>query len=225
MPVRRRRRSRTRSARIRRRRACGCSRSIPPGPRASITAVQSIRRQLRVVARQQGDRLRVGAGRRIPRAVSDEDLRGRRRRRRRAADHRSPRHERVAAVLAGRHARSPSSRPTSAPASSRRAVSRSPTRRARNANMRAYPMNGAWIAEILWAPDSQAVYVTMNEGHVRDRRAHVRDAGREGDARRRQGRAPRRTSAPRCSTRSASAATAGRSRIAKSARATWAISS
>ena len=25
-------------------------------------------------------------------------------------------------------------------------------------------MNGAWIAEILWAPDSQAVYVTMNEG-------------------------------------------------------------
>ena len=25
-------------------------------------------------------------------------------------------------------------------------------------------MSGAWIAEILWAPDSQAVYVTMNEG-------------------------------------------------------------
>jgi dipeptidyl aminopeptidase/acylaminoacyl peptidase len=33
-----------------------------------------------------------------------------------------------------------------------------------NANVRAYPMNGAWIAEILWAPDNQAVYVTMNEG-------------------------------------------------------------
>jgi dipeptidyl aminopeptidase/acylaminoacyl peptidase len=35
---------------------------------------------------------------------------------------------------------------------------------ARNTNVRAYPMNGAWIAEILWQPDSQAVYVTMNEG-------------------------------------------------------------
>ena len=34
----------------------------------------------------------------------------------------------------------------------------------KNAGVRAYPMNGAWIAEILWAPDSQAVYVTMNEG-------------------------------------------------------------
>jgi len=34
----------------------------------------------------------------------------------------------------------------------------------KNANVRAYPMNGAWIAEILWAPDTQAVYVTMNEG-------------------------------------------------------------
>ena len=33
-----------------------------------------------------------------------------------------------------------------------------------NANVRAYPMNGAWIAEILWTPDNQAVYVTMNEG-------------------------------------------------------------
>ena len=26
----------------------------------------------------------------------------------------------------------------------------------RNANVRAYPMNSAWIAEVLWAPDSQA---------------------------------------------------------------------
>ena len=25
-------------------------------------------------------------------------------------------------------------------------------------------MNGAWIAEILWAPDSQSLFVTMNEG-------------------------------------------------------------
>jgi dipeptidyl aminopeptidase/acylaminoacyl peptidase len=33
-----------------------------------------------------------------------------------------------------------------------------------NLGVRAYPMNGAWIAEVLWAPDSQAVYVTMNEG-------------------------------------------------------------
>lgn len=35
---------------------------------------------------------------------------------------------------------------------------------ARNANIRSFPMNGAWIAEILWTPDSQALYVTMNEG-------------------------------------------------------------
>ena len=35
---------------------------------------------------------------------------------------------------------------------------------ATNANIRAYPMNGAWIAEILWTPDSQSVLVTMNEG-------------------------------------------------------------
>ncbi len=34
----------------------------------------------------------------------------------------------------------------------------------RNAGLRSYPMNSAWIAEVLWAPDSQAVYVTMNEG-------------------------------------------------------------
>jgi dipeptidyl aminopeptidase/acylaminoacyl peptidase len=34
----------------------------------------------------------------------------------------------------------------------------------RNSNLRPYPMNGAWIAEIQWAPDSQSVYVTMNEG-------------------------------------------------------------
>ena len=35
---------------------------------------------------------------------------------------------------------------------------------ARNANIRAYPMNGAWIAEIVWSPDSQSLFVTMNEG-------------------------------------------------------------
>jgi dipeptidyl aminopeptidase/acylaminoacyl peptidase len=35
---------------------------------------------------------------------------------------------------------------------------------ATNSNIRSYPMNGAWMAEILWAPDSRAVYVTMNEG-------------------------------------------------------------
>jgi dipeptidyl aminopeptidase/acylaminoacyl peptidase len=34
----------------------------------------------------------------------------------------------------------------------------------RNANIRSYPMNGAWIAEILWQPDSERVLVTMNEG-------------------------------------------------------------
>ena len=33
-----------------------------------------------------------------------------------------------------------------------------------NANIRPYPMNGAWVAELLWAPDGKAVYVTMNEG-------------------------------------------------------------
>ena len=35
---------------------------------------------------------------------------------------------------------------------------------AANSNIRSYPMNGAWIADVLWQPDSQAVYVTMNEG-------------------------------------------------------------
>lgn len=35
---------------------------------------------------------------------------------------------------------------------------------ARNSNIRAFPMNGAWIAEVAWVPDSTAVYVTMNEG-------------------------------------------------------------
>ncbi len=34
----------------------------------------------------------------------------------------------------------------------------------RNTAVRAFPMNGAWIAEVLWTPDSQALYVTMNEG-------------------------------------------------------------
>jgi dipeptidyl aminopeptidase/acylaminoacyl peptidase len=30
--------------------------------------------------------------------------------------------------------------------------------------IRSYPMNGAWMSEILWAPDSQSLFVTMNEG-------------------------------------------------------------
>lgn len=34
----------------------------------------------------------------------------------------------------------------------------------RNVNVRSFPMNSAWIAELLWTPDSRAVYVTMNEG-------------------------------------------------------------
>ena len=33
-----------------------------------------------------------------------------------------------------------------------------------NANIRSFPMNSAWIAELLWTPDSSAIYVTMNEG-------------------------------------------------------------
>jgi dipeptidyl aminopeptidase/acylaminoacyl peptidase len=35
---------------------------------------------------------------------------------------------------------------------------------ARNSQIRSYPMNGAWIAEMLWAPDGKSVFVTMNEG-------------------------------------------------------------
>jgi dipeptidyl aminopeptidase/acylaminoacyl peptidase len=35
---------------------------------------------------------------------------------------------------------------------------------ARNSQIRAYAMNGAWIAEALWAPDNQSLFVTMNEG-------------------------------------------------------------
>ncbi len=69
-----------------------------PGTRGH--ARHSIRRQLLVVAGQQGDCLLVGAGRRISRAVSDQDLRGCGRRRRNSADHRPRRHECVAAVLA-----------------------------------------------------------------------------------------------------------------------------
>jgi dipeptidyl aminopeptidase/acylaminoacyl peptidase len=34
----------------------------------------------------------------------------------------------------------------------------------RNANIRSFPMSGAWIAELMWTPDSSAVYVTMNDG-------------------------------------------------------------
>jgi dipeptidyl aminopeptidase/acylaminoacyl peptidase len=34
----------------------------------------------------------------------------------------------------------------------------------RNVNIKSFPMNGAWIAESLWTPDSSALYVTMNEG-------------------------------------------------------------
>jgi dipeptidyl aminopeptidase/acylaminoacyl peptidase len=30
--------------------------------------------------------------------------------------------------------------------------------------IRSYPMNGAWIGEMVWAPDSQSLYVLMNEG-------------------------------------------------------------
>ena len=30
--------------------------------------------------------------------------------------------------------------------------------------IRAYPMNGAWIAEVVWARDGQSLFVTMNEG-------------------------------------------------------------
>ena len=33
-----------------------------------------------------------------------------------------------------------------------------------NAGIRAYPMNGAWIAEVAWLPDGQSLLVTMNEG-------------------------------------------------------------
>jgi dipeptidyl aminopeptidase/acylaminoacyl peptidase len=35
---------------------------------------------------------------------------------------------------------------------------------ATNSKIRSFPMNGAWIAESLWAPDGQSLFVTMNEG-------------------------------------------------------------
>jgi dipeptidyl aminopeptidase/acylaminoacyl peptidase len=31
-------------------------------------------------------------------------------------------------------------------------------------HIRAYPLNGAWMSEIVWAPDSRSLFVTMNEG-------------------------------------------------------------
>ena len=33
-----------------------------------------------------------------------------------------------------------------------------------NPQIRSYPMNSAWIADVLWAPDGQSLFVTMNEG-------------------------------------------------------------
>ena len=33
-----------------------------------------------------------------------------------------------------------------------------------NSSIRSYPMNGAWIGEMVWAPDAQAIYVLLNEG-------------------------------------------------------------
>ena len=35
---------------------------------------------------------------------------------------------------------------------------------ATNSQIRSYPMNGAWIAEVVWPPDGQSLFVTMNEG-------------------------------------------------------------
>ncbi len=35
---------------------------------------------------------------------------------------------------------------------------------AQNSQIRSYPMNGAWIAEVVWTPNGQSLYVTMNEG-------------------------------------------------------------
>src|SRR5688572_15718583 len=35
---------------------------------------------------------------------------------------------------------------------------------ATNSQVRSYPMNGAWIAEVVWPPDGQSLFVTMNEG-------------------------------------------------------------
>jgi dipeptidyl aminopeptidase/acylaminoacyl peptidase len=34
----------------------------------------------------------------------------------------------------------------------------------RERRIRTYPMNGAWIGEMTWAPDSRSMYVLMNEG-------------------------------------------------------------
>ena len=35
---------------------------------------------------------------------------------------------------------------------------------AQNLQVRTYPMNGAWIAEVVWTPNGESLYVTMNEG-------------------------------------------------------------
>ena len=137
--------------------ASGCSRSIPPARRARSRR-RSIRRQLLVVARQQGDRVRVGAGRRIPRAVL----------RRRSSPWRSTAARRGRSSIAPGMNVSPQFSPDgtadllhhdqrahrhhrAARPGGRRRVGR------RTRNVRSYPMNGAWIAEILWAPDSQSL--------------------------------------------------------------------
>src|SRR5262245_14534091 len=45
-----------------------------------------------------------------------------------------------------------------------RGLAVAPARGGEAAAIRAYPMNGAWMSEIVWMPDSQSLLVTMNEG-------------------------------------------------------------
>ena len=163
------------------------------GGAAGAVAGGSLRRQPVVVARRGRDRLRLLADVGLPRAVRHPH-RCRRRGPRDDAGRRDPgRDERAAAVLARR----PPPRVRLDPRRHRHHLAARARRRARRraairSAIRAFPMNGAWMADVVWAADSQSLLVTMNEGTFATRRADVRDAGRARVA----GERPRRARAP-----------------------------
>ena len=113
-----------------------------------------------------------------------------RRRRRRAADHRSSRHERVAAVLAGR--------PQDLLHLDRRAHRHHRAARSRRRRRLGHERERARLSDERRVDRRDPVGARQpgrlrddERRDVRDRRAHVRDADREGDPGRRQGGAPR----------------------------------